>query len=329
MSAASRFNPIAAPVRALRRDDMALLGVERTARLGRSWNSRRYGSSLEGRREKLDRHLDQLAREREAVGRGDAEPIELRDGWARDDSRSLPNLDRVIEDMNSVIEERGGREWPFHGKPFLYDILPERAWERFPSILDFVATPEVLEPVARHCGFVPCLSGDTPPGARLMESSTRYDPHAAGPWRSSQLCHTDYHSFPTVYVIVAVREIGPDDGPLHFIGESASRRAAAALGYNHRGAPHRVSDERLAEVIDPAETITFAGPPGSVMFIDSSRCFHFGSRNPANPRFQLQYAYISPVRNDFGDLVRDQAAYPVERDGPLSRRLALDRGFSG
>jgi hypothetical protein len=161
-----------------------------------------------------------------------------------------------------------------------------------------------------------------------MESSTRFDPQAHGPWRSSQLWHTDYHSFPTIYVIVAVREIGPDDGALHFVGEEASGRAAEAVRYNRRGSSHRISDEEFAALVDPSETITFTGPPGSVMFIDSSRCFHFGSRNPRRPRYQLQYAYISPVRNDFGDLVREQAEYPVDSEDPLSRRLALDRGFS-
>jgi hypothetical protein len=329
MNAASRLNPTAAPARLLRHDDMALLGVESTARLGRSLSARRFRASLRDRRGNLDRHLAELRRERETAGRAALPAIRMHDGWARDDSRSLPNLDRVIEDMDSVIEERGGRRWPFHGKPFLFDILPDDAWERHPSVLDFVASPEVLEPVARHCGFVPCLSGDTPPGVRLMESTTRYDPQATGPWRSSQLWHTDYHSFPTVYVIVAIREIDSDDGPLHFVGEGASRRAADRLGYNRRGSSHRVSDETFASHVDPSEWLTFTGPPGSVLFIDSSRCFHFGSRNPQNPRYQLQYAYISPVRNDFGDVVRRQTTYPVRDDDPLSRRLALDREFVG
>ena len=113
---------------------------------------------------------------------------------------------------------------------------------------------------------------------------------------------------------------------------SARRRPGALteeLGYYRRGVAHRISDELMAEHVDPSETITFTGPPGSVLYIDSSRCFHFGSRNPRNPRYQLQYAYISPVRNDFGDLVRPQAGYPVGSGDPLSRRLALDRGFCG
>src|SRR5688572_3543005 len=125
---ASKLNPIAAPARLLRENDMGLLGVERTARLGRSVNPRRFRQSLEQRRRRLDSHLEELRRERSEAGRGRLEVAELTDGWARDDSHSLPGLDRVIEEMNAVIEERGGRKWEFHGKPFLFDILPERAW---------------------------------------------------------------------------------------------------------------------------------------------------------------------------------------------------------
>ena len=57
-------------------------------------------------------------------------------------------------------------------RAFLKDILPERAWQHYASILDFACSPEVLEPMARHSGFVPHLSGSLPPGVRLMESST-------------------------------------------------------------------------------------------------------------------------------------------------------------
>jgi hypothetical protein len=63
----------------------------------------------------------------------------------------------------------------------------------------------------------------------------------------------DYHSSPTVYVIVAVRDIDPDDGPLHFLGKAASRRVAQAVGYGRRGVPYRLTDEVVYQRVDPAE----------------------------------------------------------------------------
>jgi hypothetical protein len=303
---------------------MRALGIARTTRIARARNRRRWQPHLDRRRHDVERHLAELDRERREAGRPGPEG-RMRDGWMADESGSLPHLRELLAEMETVIEERGLQPWEDYGKPFIKDILPERSWERYPSILDFASSPEVLAAMARHAGFVPHLSGSQPPGVRLMESSTRFDPQPDGPWRASQLWHLDYHAYPLIYVIVALRDIGPGDGPLHFLGEATSRRVAAALGYRSRRAPYRVTDDVMDEHIDPSEVLRFTGSAGTVLLIDSSSCFHFGSRRPRSPRYHLQYAYVSPVRNDFTDVLRPQAEFAVEADAPLSRRLALDR----
>ena len=88
-----------------------------------------------------------------------------------------------------------------------------------------------------------------------------------------------------------------------------------------------MTDERFDGLIDPDEVHRFAVPKGTVLILDSSRCFHYGSRNPRNRRYHLQYAYVSPVRNDFGDVLRPGLDYPVSPDDPPYRRLALDRDY--
>jgi hypothetical protein len=122
-------------------------------------------------------------------------------------------------------------------------------------------------------------------------------------------------------VIVALRDISADDGPLHFIGEQASRRVAEEIAYRSRRAPYRITDERMHSMVDEGEVHAFTGPAGSVLFIDATACFHFGSRAPARPRFHLQYAYTSPVRNDFNDLLRRKERYPTAPDDSSWRRL--------
>ena len=306
---------------------MRPLGVERTSRLARARNRRSRQRQLDYR-SRLDEHLAALDHEWQTADGGETS-LRMEDGWVLDDSHSLPHLQTLLAEMDSVIEERGLHEWKDWGKPFLKDILPGRSWDRYASILDFASSPKVLEPLSRYAGFVPHLSGSQPPGVRLMESSTKYDPQPQGPWRSSQLWHTDYHADPLIYVIVALRDIGPDDGPLNFLGREASDRVAAAIGYHSRGVGHRVSDEVMAAHVDPSEVRRFVVPAGTVLFLDSSRCFHFGSRNPANPRYQFQYAYASPVRNDFTDLIRPQDKFPVRPADSHSRRLALDRELAG
>jgi hypothetical protein len=48
----------------------------------------------------------------------------------------------------------------------------------------------------------------------------------------------------------ALLDIGPDDGPLHFLGKSASRRVAESLDYGARGVPYRLSDADVYAIVD-------------------------------------------------------------------------------
>jgi hypothetical protein len=82
-------------------------------------------------------------------------------------------------------------------------------------------------------------------------------------------------------------------------------------------------------VVGTEEVRRFCAPAGTVLFLDSNACFHFGSRRPDPPRFQLQLAYVSPCRSDFGDILRPQLRYPVLPSDPPLRRLVLDREFTG
>jgi hypothetical protein len=126
-------------------------------------------------------------------------------------------------------------------------------------------------------------------------------------------------------VIVALRDITPENGPLVFISRSASQRAAEGMEYRSKGSSYRVVDEAMNAVLGDAEVHQFCGPAGSVLFLDSNRCFHYGSRCPKTPRYHLQYAYVSACRSDFGDIRHRQIVYRAgDRDARL-RRLVLQR----
>jgi hypothetical protein len=52
---------------------------------------------------------------------------------------------------------------------------------------------------------------------------------------------------------------------------------------------------------------------------------HFGSRNPANNRYQFQYSLTSPLRRDFYEVWREQRRFPISPEDSDLRRLVLDR----
>ena len=307
--------PLVPIFQALQKDDMRRLGQRRTGTAARAWNrpGRRF---VEFRRRAYEGLL--------AKGALPAPPVEMQDGFALDESGTLPHLDALIADGEDLIERYAGERYELT-KPYLQDISPESAMDTHPSLLDFITSPEVVATVAPTFGYVPPLPGTIPEGVRLMESSTKFDPQPDGPWRESQLFHADYHSLPTIYVIVAVRDIGPDDGPLHFLGKAASMRVAEALDYGARGTPYRLTDEMVYSIVDESEVHRFAVPAGTVLYIESSACMHFGSRRPQNDRYQWQYSFTSPIRNDFTELWREGRVFPVRDSDANVRRLVLDR----
>jgi hypothetical protein len=311
--------PLVPLAQSIQKYDMKRFGQRRVRGMARRFNS--HGRpGLEARRRLYEERFDEL------VGPL-SRRIDMTDGFAIDDSGELPHLDALLEEGEQMVERYGGRKWE-HEKPFLQNINPETAVDEYPALLDFVTSPEVVAAVAPTFGYVPQLSGILPRGVRLMESSTRFDPDADGPPRESQLYHLDFHSSPTVYVVVALRDIGPDDGPLHFLGAEASRRVAEALDYGARGVPYRLTDEQVMSIAEPSEVHRFSAPKGTVLFIESSACFHFGSRRPANDRYQVQYAFTSPVRDDFLELWRPQRVYPLKESDSELRRAVLDRSIT-
>src|SRR5437764_3309336 len=180
---ARRPSPLVLAAALLQRNDLALLGIERTSKLGRAYSGRRNRRFVDERLRNAARHFELL----DAELSGASVP-EMHDGWAIDTSRSLPHLDRLLAEMNAVIDECGLLPGEDYGKPFLRDILPPGGVERYPSVLDFATSPEVLATTSRYAGWLMPLSDSTlPPGPRLMESTTTHDPQPAGPWRPRHL----------------------------------------------------------------------------------------------------------------------------------------------
>jgi hypothetical protein len=306
----------------LEKNDMNLLGLRTTMRWAHRFNRLSYGSAQRARQRLYRENFEELLVEN---GNLEHPPIEMTDGWAIDRSQTLPHLAQLLQDAARIIAERGEQPTDDFGKPFLRSIMTDEQMARFPSVLNFATSSQLIATVAREAGFIPVMGNSMPPGVRLMESTTKFDPTPNGPWRSSQLWHLDYHSTPTIYVIVALRDITPDMGPLVFLSRSDSERAAAALKYRTRGSVYRVSDEAMRQALPDVTPMQFTGPAGSVLFIDSNRCFHYGSRCPKTPRYHMQYAYLSCCRNDFGDISRPQINYPCGNGDSRLRKLVLQR----
>jgi hypothetical protein len=305
-------------------ENLERYGIGNIMRMAKAYNRWRYG-------ERSRRHYDAYAMELENLliengGPGTQHPkIVLEDGWAMDTSRSLPGLDRLLDDAEQVARERAGKMHSDIQRPYFrnlmfyqYDII------KYPSWLDFITSSEILATVTHYLKTIPVLSKTRPPGVRFMESNQNLDPRPPGLYADSQLYHLDLHDTPLVYIIVLIRDVTMDCGPWTFLPASVSARAAKALGNQKRGHPYRVTDEKMYRVVKPEEAIVFAYPKGTVLFIDSSRCFHYGSRMAYKPRLQMMYAYTSVCRCDFSQTSMQAFQYPVKDQDSRLRKMVLE-----
>lgn len=307
-------------------EHMEPLGLRTTMRLAKASNRLKYRrfARLRGTeyRDRFQALLDEN-------GKPSTAPNLMKDGWAVDRSGSLPHLQQLLEDADQIIRERGLKPSKPGEAPrsFFQNILKKDDLQKYPSILNFVLSSDILNVVCRYLQTIPILSTTLPPGVRLAESSITFDSKPHEGFRESQLYHLDHHDNPMVYVIVLLKDVTQRCGPFSFLPISTSERAARALRYQSRDVNYRVTDEQMYRVIDSKELIEMSNPRGTVWFLDSSRCFHYGSRNAFDPRYQMMYAFSTVCRTDFTEWFMESQKYPVQEGDSRLRKMVLNCRF--
>lgn len=303
--------------------NMQALGIRRTRNAALFYNRVRCKDREDIRRKLYREHFDELITENGATS---GQTSLMKDGWALDTSRTLPGIDELIEESEQIIAERGlkATKKPDSYRAFFQNIARREDSEKYPSILNFVLGSSVLAAVCRYMETIPVLSGTLPPGIRLAESSAGFDSTPAA-YRDSQLFHLDYYSAPMVYVIVLLRDVTAKSGPLRWVPVAESQAAVSKLKYWEKGTPYRLQDETFYSVVDPKSVRELAYPKGTVLFIDPSRCFHYGSREAVIPRYQMMYGFSPVCRTDFSELTMEPLRYHVGSGDSHLRKMVLRR----
>jgi hypothetical protein len=131
---------------------------------------------------------------------------------------------------------------------------------------------------------------------------------------SSQLYHCDADDRRQVKIFVMCTDVRSENGPLTVLDATRSRRVRRATRYHYHS---RLTDQQVEAIVGTAPPTEMVGPPGTMCLIDTSRCFHFGSRvTPgAAPRLVAMVQFLHPTAFVLpGDY----------RSGALLPRLALD-----
>lgn len=178
------------------------------------------------------------------------------------------------------------------GKRFLQNLLDRRAVDLSSPLMRLALRPDVLAAVSRYLRVVPLLTT-----LSVFRSEPR-DPEL----KSSQLFHCDGDDVRQIKVFVYCSDVDMASGPLTILDAASSRRVMSATGYQFR---QRLTDEDVRAAAGEARGAPILGKTGSTVFVDTSRCFHFGSRvMPGAPariaamiQYQTPYSFMLPERS--------------------------------
>jgi hypothetical protein len=208
----------------------------------------------------------------------------------------------VIESANETVDSIG-HERLMGGKTkggFLAKgFLPDDATTLDSPYLRFALDEDVVGPIAAYLGVVPILT----------VIDVWYSAHGAKAPKSSQLWHLDPADTTQIKVWVHCSDIGAESGPLTILDATTSDELAARIGYRYDEGHYRLGDDEVKDSVGADRIVPLVGSKGTVGFVDTSMCFHFGSRVSAGapPRRMAFFQYLTPYAFEFVSDHREEA----------------------
>lgn len=232
-------------------------------------------------------------------------------GWAFDASQSLPRLSKCITEAKAIVGEN--RTHQSH-KGFMGNILQDGDLMAYPELIKFAVSPELISITSHYLQQIPVLSS-----IKLLHSI----PFAKLP-TSSQMYHLDADLKPQVKVFVLLHEVTQEHGPFTFIDCTKSAAIAESINYGSIRAEIRIPDDIVNHHIQSTDIHQALGPTGTVLFVDTGNCLHYGSRHIKKDRYLLQYQFSPIIRTDFRHPVNFKPFLPKNADDLTKAVLSLN-----
>jgi hypothetical protein len=166
---------------------------------------------------------------------------------------------------------------------FMVPLLDTATLDLQSPFLRLAIRRDVIAAVSAYLGIVPVI-------AHLQ---VYYSAAGTDEARSSQLFHCDADGTAQVKIFVLCSDVTPANGPLTLLNARTSRSVRQRLGYHFGG---KIKDRRLSQLVTPADHHPIVGPSGTVCFVDTTQCFHYGSRVQQGmaPRLVTMIQYLAP-----------------------------------
>ena len=207
--------------------------------------------------------------------------------YARVQPDTLPGTAEVLQILRGIISERRKTGWhQSRVNPVDHLELPEH-FRDYPKLLDFALSGPMLQIVSGYYGMVPQLK-------EIGIWVTRPQKDRG----NSQLFHLDKPESQIIGLFLNIENNGVEQGPFTFIPADASQKIRKGTRYESsyfRGDGY-LSDDVVLKHSRFEDQISTEGPPGTGVFVDTSNCFHFGSRCREGERILMMVKFMLPHR---------------------------------
>lgn len=222
----------------------------------------------------------------------------------------------VIQETNNLIQYVDVEQIKKRKPQLLDNILDTDRLTIDSPFVRFALQQDIITSVSRYLGIVPILYN-------IDVWYSRQSPATS----TSQLYHCDWDDISTIKVFLYADEVGASSGPLTVVGAKQSRYVRDKLNYEYSGKRLRVSDEEIYSLISRNDEKAILGPAGTVAFVDTCQCFHYGSRvmDDTAPRVLAFFQFVTPTA--FNLPLSFQASAPLKHlatpNSTLLQRLVL------
>ena len=183
------------------------------------------------------------------------------------------NFDKVINHKSSSK------------KKFLKNYPINIFSEDFVGLKTLILSEEFIKPIINYLGSVPLLCN-----CELWIS-----PNQTFETGRSQEFHLDGEDVKQIKCFIPLEDITKNSGPLNIIDAENSKnifnklQRAKKVNYRYQ----KVSDQEMYKFFNKKDKITLLAKKGDVIMLDTSRCYHYGSRPGKKVRKLLFFQFLT------------------------------------
>ena len=209
-------------------------------------------------------------------------------GYKVSDFQELPIVENCVSEMKRACSDLPDRS-EIPGKDSMYFVSSSERDRHLTGheidvssyLYEFAKSPEILVPVIRYLGMFPVL----------YNIAIYWSPNDTVYSSSSQSIHRDGEATRSMKVFLYATDVDESSGPLCVLSAENSKIFESITGFSLG----RKSDSEFEKIFGENCFESLTGPEGTCIFIDTNRCYHFGSRKGGKPRIVGVLHYLSPV----------------------------------